>query len=211
MIVKVFWRFFFLARYLDQRPPRENSCISFLHKMIIMSILNLKPIELSTRPVKQLMYLFMPLPLNQLGDRRRFLVAYELEDPKPRRHLLVPGQPSHCPPFFVAGDVMVLCAGHGGPHNMVAIRHVLAKNSQQPPWTTTTIFCKRMKIWLARCIGCKPPNTTVWKLEIRSLLTSECNILLAFLDTKRHEAHQSMWGYSCGVVGMCTMKVGRGV
>ena len=27
---------------------------------------------------------------------------------------------------------MVVREGHGGPHNMVAIRHVLAKNSQQP-------------------------------------------------------------------------------
>jgi hypothetical protein len=60
---------FFLARYLDQRLLRENSCMSLLHKMSIMYILNLKPIELSIGPVRQLMYLFMPLPLNPLGDR----------------------------------------------------------------------------------------------------------------------------------------------
>jgi hypothetical protein len=71
--------------------------------------------------------------LNRLGGGRRFLVAYELKDPKPRRHLLVPRQPGHCPHFFVADDVMVVRTGHGGPHNMVAIRHVLAKYSQQPP------------------------------------------------------------------------------
>ena len=62
-----------------------------------------------------------------------FLVAYELEDPKPRRYLLDLGQPGHCPPFPMVGDVMVVHAGHGGAHNMMAIKHVLAKNSQQPP------------------------------------------------------------------------------
>jgi hypothetical protein len=104
-----------------------------LHEMTNMCILNLKPNELSTKPVRQLMYSFMPMPLNPLGDGRRFLVAYELEDPKPRRHLIIPGQPGHCPPFLVAGDVMVVRAGHGGAHNMVAIRHVIAKNLEQPP------------------------------------------------------------------------------
>jgi hypothetical protein len=33
----------------------------------------------------------------------------------------------------VAGDVMVVRAGHGIAHNVVAIRHVLAKKSQQSP------------------------------------------------------------------------------
>lgn len=123
---------FFLARYFDQRLPRENSRMPLLHEMSNMCILNLKPIELSTRPVRQLMYSFIPMPLNPLGDGRRLLVAYELEDPHPRGHLLVPGQPGHCPHFPVAGDVMVVRAGHGGAQNMVAIRHVHAKNSQQP-------------------------------------------------------------------------------
>ena len=62
-----------------------------------------------------------------------FLVAYELEDPKQQRHLLDLGQPGHCPPFPMAGDVIVVRAGHGGTHNMMAIKHVLAKNLQQAP------------------------------------------------------------------------------
>ena len=124
---------FFLARYFDQKLPRENSRMPLLHESSNMCILNFKPIELSIRRVRQLMYSFMPVPLNPLGDGQRFLVAYELKDSKPRRHLLVPGQPGHCPPFLVAGDVMVVRAGHGGVQNIVAIRHVLAKNSQELP------------------------------------------------------------------------------
>ena len=70
------------------------------------------------------------------------MLAYEFEDSKPRRHLLVPGQPDHCPPFLVAGDMMVVRAGHGGSHNMVAIRHVLTKNSQQPPMDNNCTILK---------------------------------------------------------------------
>ena len=36
---------FLLTRYFDQRLPRENSRMSFLHEMSIIRILNLKPIE----------------------------------------------------------------------------------------------------------------------------------------------------------------------
>ena len=45
------------------------------------------------------MYYFMPMRLSPLGDGRQFLVAYELEDPKPRIHLLVPGIPAIVLPF----------------------------------------------------------------------------------------------------------------
>ena len=120
---------FFVGKYFEQRLPRENSRMPLVHEMSGMCILNLKPNELSIRPVGQLMYSFMPLPLNPLDDGRRFLLVYELEDSIARRHLLVPGEPGHCPPFPVAGDVMIARAGHGGLHNLVAIRHVVAKHS----------------------------------------------------------------------------------
>ena len=41
-----------------------------LHEMSSMYILNLKPNEFSIRPVGQLMYFFMPLLLNPIGDGR---------------------------------------------------------------------------------------------------------------------------------------------
>ena len=91
------------------------------------------------------MYFFMPLPLNPLGDGQRFLLVYKLEDPKLRRHLLVPGQPGHCSLFPVASDMMVVRAGHGGPQNMVATRHVLAKSSQQPPMDNNYIILEENK------------------------------------------------------------------
>lgn len=62
-----------------------------VHELSGMCILNLKPFEPSIRPVGQLMYYFMSLPLNPVSDGRRFVLAYELEDPEPRWHLLVSG------------------------------------------------------------------------------------------------------------------------
>lgn len=81
---------FFVARYFGQRLPRENSRIILLHEISGMCILNLIPIELSIKSGWQLMYYFMPLPLNPLSDGRRFVLAYELKDPTPLRYLLVP-------------------------------------------------------------------------------------------------------------------------
>ena len=40
---------------------------------------------------------------------------------------------------------MVVRAGHGGPQNMVATRHVLAKISQQPPMDNNYIILEENK------------------------------------------------------------------
>ena len=93
------------------------------------------------------MYSFISLPLNSLSDGQQSVLAYELDDLEPRMRLFVPWQPDHCPPFLVAWDVMVVRAGSGGPHNMVAIRNVQAKNLQHTyPLTTIILFSKKMKI-----------------------------------------------------------------
>lgn len=112
---------FFVARYFEQCVPRENSHMPVVYELSNICILNFKPIELSIRPVGQLMYYFMSLPLNPLSNGQRFVLAYELEDSEPRRHLLGPGQSGHWPLFPMAGDVMVVRAGHSVAHNMVAI------------------------------------------------------------------------------------------
>lgn len=132
---------FFVARYFEQRVSRENSHMPVVHELSGICIINFKLVEFNIRPVGQLMYYFIPLPLNPLSDGRQFVLAYELEDPEPGRHLVLPGQPDHYPLFLVAGDVMMVHAGHGDPHNIVAIRNVQAKNSQQPPIdNNSTIF-----------------------------------------------------------------------
>lgn len=71
---------------------------------------------------------FMPLPLVPVSGGRRFPVAYELEDPIPRKHLIHAGEPSFCPPFHVVRDVIVVRGKFGNALNMVAIRRVHDKN-----------------------------------------------------------------------------------
>ena len=102
----------------------DSSHIPLMHELTGMCILNCRPVELSIRPVGQLLYCFMPLPLTSRSDVRRFLVVYEPQDPKPRRHLLVAGQSGHCLPFPVAGDVIEAHGGYDGLHDMVGIRNV---------------------------------------------------------------------------------------
>lgn len=57
-----------------------------VHKLTNMHILNFKPVEMCVRPVRQLLYGLMPLPLDCISDGRRFMVTYKLGDPKFQRH-----------------------------------------------------------------------------------------------------------------------------
>lgn len=86
----------------------ENSTVPLTHDVTNMQILNLRPSEVCVRPVHQLMYQFMELPMHHTSDGRRFLHAYELEDVRPRKHLLSSRELGCCPPYPVVGDVMMM-------------------------------------------------------------------------------------------------------
>ena len=60
-------------------------------------------------------------------------MAYELEDPVPKKHLINMGEPSFCPSFPVVGDVIVVRGERDNALNMVAIRKVHDKNSTHAP------------------------------------------------------------------------------
>lgn len=124
---------FFRGAYYEQRVTNESSTIPLVHELSGMQILNSKSVETCVRPVSQLLYGFMPLPLDADNGGRRFLVAYELEDPVPRKHLINVGEPGFCPPFPVVGDVIVVRGERGNALNMVAIRKVHDKNSRHAP------------------------------------------------------------------------------
>ena len=118
---------FFTAKYFEQRVESENSTVPLLHDVTNMQIMNLRPSEVCVRPVHQLMYQFIPMPMHPTSDGRRFVHAYELEDVRPREHLLRTGEPGCCPPYPVVGDVMMMHAEGGEPFLYAVVRRVNAK------------------------------------------------------------------------------------
>ena len=124
---------FFKGAYYEQRVTNERSTIPLVHDLSGMQILNSKAGEMCVRPVSQLLYGFMPLPLDADSGGGRFILAYELEDPAPRKHLVNVGEPCFCPPFPVVGDVIVVRGEHANALNMVAIRKVHDKNTGHAP------------------------------------------------------------------------------
>lgn len=95
---------FFEASYFEQRIHDHASTRPLVHHITGMQILSVQPRETSLRPVQQLMYKFMQLPIPQ----GQYVVAYELEDIAPRTHLLEAGQPGCIPPFPEINDIMLV-------------------------------------------------------------------------------------------------------
>ncbi|KAG0594924.1 hypothetical protein M758_UG122800 [Ceratodon purpureus] len=118
---------FFTAKYFEQRLESENSIVPLTHGVTNMQILNFRPSEVCVRPVHQLMYEFIALPMPHTSDGRRFVHAYEFEDVRPRKHLLRIGEPGCCPPYPVVGDVMMMYAQGAEPFLHAVVRRVNPK------------------------------------------------------------------------------------
>jgi len=95
---------FFLASYFEQRVEDQSSMKPLVHCISGMQILNAHPRETELRPVSQLLYKFMQMPI----PKQRYMVAYELEDVAPRFHLLQAGQPGCTPPYPEIHDIMLV-------------------------------------------------------------------------------------------------------
>lgn len=172
---------FFVGKYYKQRVARKNSLMPLIYEVISMHIMNFRLVELYVRPIRQLLYDFMWLPLGPLSDSRRFTVTYEFKDTNPESTWCL--RNIQCLPFPIAGDMMLVRARCGGPHNMATIKRVYENKSMRCiRWQQTWSFARRWRSsWH---YGRKPPSTTTWELQIPSFLASKFNIMPAFPITK---------------------------
>ena len=123
---------FFKAAYYDQRVESHESTMPMIDAITDMPILSSQAGQICVRPVEQLMYQFMAIPVPE--SRGLYMVAYELEDPVPRKHLLEAGEPGCCPPYPEVADIMLVKGPSwqlGCCFQYAVVRHVHAKDTSQ--------------------------------------------------------------------------------
>jgi hypothetical protein len=99
-------KIFFKATYYDQWVETHESTMPLVHEITGMQILNTEAGQISIRPMEQLMYQFMAMPIPQ--SQGQYMVAYEFEDIVPQKHLLEAGEPGCSPRYPKVRDIMLV-------------------------------------------------------------------------------------------------------
>jgi hypothetical protein len=121
-------KIFLKATYYDQWVETHESTMPLVHEITGMQILNTEAGQISIRPMEQLMYQFMAMPIPQ--SQGQYMVAYDFEDIVPQKHLLEAGEPGCSSPYPKVGDIMLVKGPQwqlGCDFQYGVVRHVQTK------------------------------------------------------------------------------------
>lgn len=119
---------FFKAEYYDQVFTSTNSSEHMLHHVSHMRMIRPNPRKYSgndIRPVNQIQGKFMTFPACGTWASQNILVAYDLSDQLPRKHLLQIGQPGCPPPWLEVHDVVLVKMAHETTNDSIHVAVVI--------------------------------------------------------------------------------------
>lgn len=125
-------KIFFKVTYYDQWVEIHESTMPLVHEITNLQILNTEAGQISIRPMEQLMYQFMAMPIPQ--SQGQYMEAYEFEDIIPQKHLLEAGEPGCSLPYPKVGNIMLvkdLQWQLGCDFQYGVVRHVQTKDASR--------------------------------------------------------------------------------